>query len=73
MKTITNMLQLFETGDVIYGFCNGYFGGDDYDTKTCIMVAPKYVLFENEEGFGTVLDFDDRLTRELIDTWKYES
>lgn len=54
-----NMLQLFTPGDVIYGFCQGAFGRDDYETKTCILVQPKYAVFQYESGFATVLNLND--------------
>ena len=47
---MNNMLQLIKPGDVLHGYCSGFFGGDDYDTKTCVKVSPKYAVFENEEG-----------------------
>jgi hypothetical protein len=65
------MLQLFETGDRIYGYCNGYFGRDDYANKICVMVRPKYAVFEHVDlGTATVLDYDDRLTAETVDRWR---
>lgn len=56
-----NMMQIFKVGDEIGGYCNGYFGRDDYDNKTCVMVTPKYAVFENEHGEGRILNFSERL------------
>ena len=57
-----NMMQIFQVGDEIGGYCNGYFGRDDYENKTCVMVAPKYAVFEHwETGTGTILNYSDGL------------
>lgn len=71
-----NMLQLFSVGDTIYDYCNGYFGRDDYDTKICVMVAPKYAVFQyldgEFEGKATVLNIEESLNKETVDKWKNE-
>lgn len=64
------MLQFFKPGDTIYGFCNGFFGRDDYDTKICVAVRPKYAVFERESGFATVLNLTERLDRETVEKWR---
>ena len=68
------MNQLFNIGDKLYGFCNGYFGRDDYDTKICVMITPRYAVFqwlEGEfEGQATVLNNLERLDKETVDSWK---
>ena len=68
------MLQLFKIGDMLYGFCNGYFGSADYDNKVCVMVTPEYAVFQYINGFsvgkGVVLNYDTGLTKELINNWK---
>lgn len=57
-----NMMKIFKTGDEIGGYCNGYFGRDDYANKTCVMVTPKYAVFEIwESGEGTILNYTDGL------------
>ena len=69
-----NMLQLFKPGDAIYGFCNGYFGRDDYETKTCVAVRPKYALFEYEDGTAAVLNNSNgSLQAALVDAWKKDT
>jgi hypothetical protein len=66
----SNMLQLFSVGDILYGYCSGFFGRDDYATKTCVFVAPKYAVFEYEkEGWGTILNYDERILSEVA-KWK---
>ena len=53
------MLEIFNVGDEITGYCNGYFGIDDYDDKVCVFVTKDYAVFENEKGEGTVLNYED--------------
>lgn len=66
------MLQLFQPGDKIFGYCNGCFGRDDYEDKTVIAVRPKYVLFEYDNGCATVLNAGDsrNITPEMVAKWK---
>jgi hypothetical protein len=65
-----NMLQLFKPGDTLYGYCNGFFGRDDYERKICVAVRPKYAVFEYEDGNATVLNLSERLTIETVEAWK---
>lgn len=66
-----NMLKLFKPGDVLYGYCQGYFGRDDYWTKTCVSVRPKYAVFEyNDTGYATTLNYSESLERADIEEWK---
>jgi hypothetical protein len=65
-----NMLQLFQPGDVIYGFCNGFFGRDDYETKTCVLVRPRYAVFEYASGQAATLNEDGRLDEQTVAKWK---
>lgn len=74
-KQVTTMYQLFSVGDRIGGFCNGYFGRDDYLNKTCVKVRPKYALFEYEGGEAVILNISDieGLEPERIKEWQWES
>jgi hypothetical protein len=66
-----NMLQIFKVGDEIQGYCNGFFGRDDYEDKTVVSVRPKYVLFEYADGTATVLNGNDHVpTTEEVTRWK---
>jgi len=56
-----NMLQIFKVGDEIGNYCNGYFGRDDYENKTCVMVMPGYAVFQYDNGHATVLNYSKRL------------
>lgn len=68
------MRQFFDVGDIIYDYCNGYFGRDDYDTKICVMVNSKYAVFQymdgEWEGKATVLNYKDSLCVDEIAKWK---
>lgn len=64
------MLTLFKPGDVVHGYCNGRFGRDDYETKTCIAVRPLYALFEYESGRAVVLNMDEYVTPAAVAAWK---
>ena len=67
-----NMLMIFTVGDEIGGYCNGYFGRDDYSNKTCVMCAPKYAVFEEwETGRASVLNYTEGL-EEDAKNWKPE-
>lgn len=67
-----NMLQIFTAGDEIGGYCNGYFGRDDYANKTCILVTPKFAVFsEQGTGLGSVLNYTEGLEDDAKD-WKPE-
>lgn len=68
------MEELFKVGDVIEGFCNGYFGRNDYNEKVCVMVSRKYAVFQyvegDEKGYGTILNLSEGLTKETVEKWK---
>lgn len=78
MHTPKNMLQLFARGDVLYGYCNGFFGRDSYTQKTCVLVRPTYAVFEylplnSETIAATTLNFGEGctdLTFERVTAWK---
>jgi hypothetical protein len=57
------MFKIFKLGDRIGGFCQGYFGRDDYDDKTCVLVTAKYAVFENEEGIASVLNYEEDMDK----------
>lgn len=70
-----NMLRVFGVGDEISGFCNGYFGRDDYSRKVCVMVTAKYAVFEwcveDDEcaGFAVALNYSEGL-EDVANKWK---
>lgn len=63
---------MFKIGDIISGFCNGYFGRDDYERKTCVFITDKYAIFEYDDGSATVLNYDYNLdlTIETVNEWR---
>ena len=67
------MNKLFNVGDEITGFCNGYFGHDDYESKICVMANDKYAVFQyiggESRGYATILNYKDGL-KNLVNDWK---
>lgn len=55
------MGQIFNIGDVIGNYCNGYFGRDDYADKRCVMIKAKYAVFEYEDGRAVILNYEEGL------------
>jgi hypothetical protein len=75
MPKLPNMHNFFQVGDIIYGYCNGYFGRDDYATKICAKVTTGYVLFEYvEDHSATVLNAKEcmGLDRDAVEQWKVD-
>ncbi|WP_312286905.1 hypothetical protein [Terrisporobacter sp.] len=59
-------------GKTICGYCNGYFGRDDYDTKKIVFVGKRYIVTENSEGWGNIAYFtkeSKKEAEELIELW----
>ena len=65
---------------VIYGFCNGYFGRDDYNTKLIIAEGDNWIVCEyleendmftwNRTGKVTFADFKNKEEKqERINEW----
>lgn len=66
-----NMLKLIGVGDVIHGYCNGYFGRDSYGDKVCVMCTPAYAVFEDcETRYASVLNYEDGLENSVKDWLK---
>lgn len=68
------MKKYFSTGDVIYGYCNGVFGRDDYDQKVCVKVTKKYAIFQyldgEWKGNAVALNRPKRLSKKMVKEWK---
>ena len=65
-----NMHKIFKLGDEIDGYCSGYFGRDGFEHKTCVMVTPRYAVFEeNETGQGAVINYNEDLNQ-LVAEWR---
>ena len=67
-------------GKIIYGYCNGYFGRDDYETKIIVFetecsICCRYI--DNgkwkEKGWLSCANFDNaQKKQECIDRWSKE-
>lgn len=64
-----NMMQIFKIGDEIEGYCEGYFGRDDYEAKTCILVTPHSAVFQRVDCSLTVLNYPDNELYERAKSW----
>jgi len=68
-------------GKTIYGYCNGFFGRDDYADKIIIAEGENWIVCKYcddlDSGKVTFADFEDEDEKEkLIATWhkdKYSS
>lgn len=68
-----SMMKIFFVGDMIGDYCNGYFGRDDCDNKTCVFVTPFYAVFQNEEGKGSILNYEEGLEKVVKgENWKHQ-
>ena len=74
-------MRLFEVGDRIYGFCNGFFGRDCYKNKICVMSNDGFAVFVDlDNGYARVLNYidlydsfcDDEKIQEAINSWKVQ-
>jgi hypothetical protein len=63
------MSPIFSVGDTIEGYCNGYFGRDDYKLKTCTYITHKYAVFEYQDGTAVALNFDEWLEETDFSDW----
>lgn len=62
-------MQIFKAGDEIYGYCQGYFGRDDYRDKTCVFVTLNYAVFEDDLENGTIVNDYEGLAKDA-EEWK---
>ena len=66
------MHDIFAVKDRIGGYCNGFFGRDDYGDKVCVFVTDKFAVFQNDEGVGSVLNYQSCLKAfTKTDNWKH--
>ena len=61
-------------GKRIYGFCNGFFGRDDYDDKIIVYETPKSIcciyVDDSYKDILTVATFDsEKEKQEYINQW----
>lgn len=64
-------------GDKLYGFCNGYFGRDYYETKIVEAIGVDWlVVREENSGTPIMCNFDAMDTEQIVEylkEWKSES
>lgn len=82
VKNSEDVKTYFEIGDKISGFCNGFFGRDDYLLKKCVYACKNYAVFEYEDETAVVLNYSDfnsvsntiskDLMWNLIETWRVD-
>lgn len=60
-------------GRLIFGFCNGFFGRDDYATKIIIFETDTAIVcryLDEDDNYITVANFDSREEKQkYIDDW----
>jgi len=76
-KKSEDVKRCFDVGDRIGGFCNGFFGREDYEDKICVAVFENYAVFQYDDGSGEVLNFpenekcfEDGLFWNYVETWR---
>lgn len=57
-------------GKKIHGFCNGYFGRENYETKTIIFEGSRWIVVVHEDETIACVNFDSAEEKQrLIDEW----
>jgi len=54
-------------GTKIYGYCNGYFGRDDYDDKIIILEGRRWIVcayLDSDNDWITCVNFDSEEEKE---------
>ncbi len=51
--------KYFKQGEIIYGFCNGYFGSSNYDDKFVKSVEKDFIVFETTTPTKHIENKDD--------------
>ena len=63
-------------GTKIFGYCNGYFGRDDYEDKIIILDGRKWIVCAYLNPYNdrvTCVNFDsEKEKRECIERWSVE-
>lgn len=60
-------------GRMISGFCNGYFGRDDYDDKIIILEDKKWIVcrYLNRDEVACVNFDSEQEKKSLLNDWLY--
>lgn len=63
------LTDVFAVGEVLYGFCNGYFGRDSYDDKRVEAVGADWMIVREGE-FPRALTIVPDGIEEMAKEWK---
>lgn len=53
-------MRSFEPGDVLFGFCGGFFGRDSHGPKTIEAIGKDWVVVREEDGSPNVAFFTEQ-------------
>jgi hypothetical protein len=76
IKRAKDIKTFFSVGDRIGGFCNGYFGRDDYKIKTCVAVFNNFAVFQYQDGSGEILNYPKDMGLKFwagVEIWRIEA
>lgn len=64
-------MKKFEIGEILYGYCNGYFGRDSYIDKTVENYGKDWVVCRDEYNEVHFAEFcDNKEFWELMKEWR---
>ena len=60
-------------GQILYGFCNGYFGRDSYGEKRIEGIGVDWIVARDEDGYPQTATFNKgEDIRKLLSTWSID-
>ena len=64
-------MSSFNVGTRIYGYCNGYFGRDDYDDKFIVLEGPTWIVcgYVERDAVACVNFKSEEEKNELLADW----
>lgn len=70
-------MSLINVGDILYGYCDGYFGRDSYEEKIILHFGKDYIVVrEKYSNQVLVANLDENINepevRKMIEKWKRE-
>jgi hypothetical protein len=67
------MEKVVAVGDILYGYCNGFFGRDSYDDKIIMALGEDWVvareLNSRRPVFATFADWDSLNMQDMLAKW----
>jgi hypothetical protein len=73
-KRKEDIKKSFDVGDKIEGFCNGYFGRDDYSKKTCVfscMIGASFI--DDQNNLSSInYNLEDSLFWSMVECWRID-